>query len=412
MPHRIKFSFAILLGCTLISILGCIASSKNVFFITQDQVGAKQGLFLLRVRIKDNSGALKHGAPPDLVVQKQVERRQDDDIRIFLKSPKGASQYLWREEDGADYFDQYYYLSAMPGRYFLKYLSIQVGAANEMVYKGTQTNYFYLNVPLYACADLTGDDMVPFGTLNIEVNSKNANESALKTTYSYTMRFDESSEQTATIIDDFKNKFPSLWGKYSARQEIGRPFFGFYSNFSKYLDASNKKGIRWHKHYSNTGHIYRDSSSFSLEGKHSDKTLFAYATMKDPLSLPSTYQVHYQMRWIEGMMDATYGFLIKQDEKNSYFFCATAAGMPDVWVKKDGQWLSGIKIDPPSRFLHSSKEPDDFKIERKDGTFTYRINDEVVTKFKDIIGITDNKIGFFVSGTQKAAVDFITITEK
>ena len=69
----------------------------------------------------------------------------------------------------------------MPGRYFLKYLSIQVGAANEMVYKGTQTNYFYLNVPLYACADLTGDDMVPFGTLNIEVNSKNANESALKT---------------------------------------------------------------------------------------------------------------------------------------------------------------------------------------------------------------------------------------
>ena len=58
MPHRIKFSFAILLGCTLISILGCIASSKNVFFITQDQVGAKQGLFLLRVRIKDNSGGI------------------------------------------------------------------------------------------------------------------------------------------------------------------------------------------------------------------------------------------------------------------------------------------------------------------------------------------------------------------
>jgi len=149
-----------------------------------------------------------------------------------------------------------------------------------------------------------------------------------------------------------------------------------------------------------------------LDGENSDKNKHGYSTMKEALALPNAYAIHYKMRWIAGVKDAVYGFLIRQNEKNFYYFGATAEGTPIVWIKKDGKWIENPKVNRISQFLSSPEQPDNFKIDFKDGIFTYRINDKVASTFKNALGNSRAKIGFFVSGTQKVTVDSIAISER
>lgn len=406
MKHHLRVTICMLVLCAVLFLSGCGVS--KVSFLTKDNMEKDMGLIMLRLRIKDPTGILPQKRSfPKFVLQKEGEVGQED--RIRLRVFDGDTKTVWKKEKGIYYFDQCYFLVGRPGRYFIKRLYFDLGSSSHYLAHGLRTKISkWLNVPLYIALDLKNDGLVFIETIDFTLNSVQAIKGGGKS-FNYTLSFDDSPEQKAEILKRFQARYPLLSKKYTDHRITGSPFFGFYSSFS--MDI--RRDLTIPELYIETCVIrigWAGKRVLVLDGKNPDKNKCGYSTMEEMLALPNTYTIHYQMRWIEGTKDATYGFQIRQNEKNIYYFGATAAGTPIVWIKKDGQWLENPKVNRISQFLSSSEQADDFKIDFKDGEFTYRINDEVASTFKDVLGNTKAKIGFFVSGTQEVVVDSIAIT--
>jgi hypothetical protein len=341
-----------------------------------------------------------------LIVQKDGERDTNDKAWIFLDTYKNS---ISQKEDGTFYFDQYYYIAAKPGRYFINYLNLKL---DTVQLSGTYSETNYLNVPLNAVVDLKKNGLASIGLIDFELNSIQEYKDGfrLRHLYNYTISVDDSQDQTAHILSHFQENYPISSQKFTDQQTIEKAFFGVYVNFNRYASSSTQQFSRWNKYYSKTCEITaRSRRALLMDSQEPKKTKFSYATMKDSLTLPNSYTLNYEMRWYEGMKDAAYGFTIVQNDKNQYFFGATAAGTPIVWIKKEGRWLPDPATKKVSRFFSSPKQADNFKIEYKDRVFTYRINDEVAATMKDQLGNHKTKVGFFVTGTQKVKVDFFTV---
>jgi len=410
-----RFAAGVFVLCAVLFLSGC--ASPILSFLARDNLEKDQGLIMVRVRIKDHTGALVYhhrslgilaSSTPSLIVQKEGERDTNDEAWIFLDKKK---YYFSKEEDGTFYFDQYYYIAAGSGRYFINYLNLHLDERVDAVYGGgTRTTSTYLNVPLYAVVDLKNNGLASVGLIDFELNSIHTDKHTQRLSFNYTMRLDDSQDQTAHILSHFRTNYPISSQKFTDQQPIETAFFGVYVNFNKYVSSSSQHFSRWNEHYSKICKITANSKdALLMDSQEPKKTGFSYATIQDSLALPNSYAINYQMRWYDGMKDAAYGFNIVQNDKNQYFFGATAAGTPTVWIKKDGQWLADPETNKVSRFLSSPKQADDFKIEYKEGVFTYRINDEVAATVKDLLSNNKTKVGFFVAGTQKVKVDFVTI---
>jgi hypothetical protein len=410
MKYHLKASLCTFVVCVMLFLSGC--STGIISFLAKDSMEQDRGLIMLRLRIKDPTGTLWSTSMrffPEFILQQEGHVDQD---RVRLEAFDGDEKIVWKKEKDTYYFDQYYFLVGRPGRYFIKSLYFDLGSTTQQMGRMQTTTHNWFSAPLYIAADLKNEGLVLLGTIDFELNSVQANKISSKS-FNYTLRFDDSSEQQAEVFKHFLARYPVLSKKYEGHQITGRPLFGFYTNFNQYLLPGSDESKRWPGLSSETCVISSRSEgkmALVLDGKNPDKNKPGYSTMKDALALPNAYTIQYQMRWIGGMNDAVYGFQIRQNEKNTYYFGVTAAGTPVVWIKKDGQWLESPPVNRISKFLSSKDQPDDFKIDFKGGEFTYRINDETACTFKDVLGTVDAKIGFFVSGTQKAAVDSIAVS--
>ncbi len=411
MKKHLRVTLSMLGLCAVLFLSGCTAS--KISFLAKDNMEKDRGLIMLRLRIKDTTGSLRsHKTPyfPKFVLQREGETDQEDWIRLEVFD--GDEKTVWKKEKGIYYFDQYYFLAGKPGRYFIKYLYFNFGGYTRQVGYRQERTSNWLNIPLYTALDLKNDGLVSLGMIDFELNSVQATKGRGKS-YNYTLRFDDSQGQRDRIFKRFQASYPLLSKKYMDHRIAGRPFFGFYANFNRHLHPASDESRRWHRLYGEKCRIVirrEGKRALVLEGRYSDANKHGYSTMKEVLALPNAYTIHYKMRWIEGVKDAVYGFLIRQNAKNFYYFGATAAGTPIVWIKKEGKWIESPKVNRISQFLSSPEQPDDFKIDFKDGVFTYRINDRVASTFKDVLGNSRAKIGFFVSGTQKVTVDSIAIS--
>lgn len=414
MKHSSRFFAGSLILCTVLFLFGCAPS--KVSFLAKDNLAQDQGLIMARVRIKDHTGALVgthrrlglyNLCVPRLVLQKAGERETNDETSIYLPDYENT---MSKQKDGTYYFDQYYFITAKPGRYFINYLHLDLGREA----RGTTTITNYLNVPLYAVVDVKSNGVASVGMIDFELNSTQPiKDYSGRSSYNYNVRVDDSAEQSVNIMSHFRTNYPHSSQKFSTQQPIEKSFFGVYVNFKKYVSASTQHFSRWNKQNNKVCTITDKSKRvLRLESREPKKTTFRYATMKDSLNLPNDYALNYQMRWREGAKDAPYGFIIAQDDKNQLLFGATAAGVPTVWVQKEGRWLANPKTHKVSHFLGSPKQADDYKLAYKNGEFTFRVNNEVAATIKDVLGNKKTKVGFFIAGSQKVEADFISIVEK
>ena len=141
-----RFAAGVFVLCAVVFLSGCAANMAS--FLAQDDLQKDQGLIMIRVRIKDHTGALvyKHrslgflaSSLPSLIVQKDGERDTNDKAWIFLDTYKNS---ISQKEDGTFYFDQYYYIAAKPGRYFINYLNLKL---DTVQLSGTYSEPNYLN---------------------------------------------------------------------------------------------------------------------------------------------------------------------------------------------------------------------------------------------------------------------------
>jgi len=413
MKHHLRVTVGMLGLCAVMFLSGC--GVGMISFLTKDNMEKDRGLIMLRLRAKDPTEVLRIGGAPRFILQKQRDNDQEDWIRLEICD--GDKRAVWKKEKDTYYFDQYYYLQGKPGRYFIKYLHFDLGTSRSPGYKSTIVTYNWLNVPLNTAFDIKNNGLVFIGTIDFELNSvKRRNNRYNPFDYAslnYTWRINDSQEQKDNIFKHFKARYPLLSTRYTKDQITGRPFYGFYSNFNRKVPSSSDESKRWLELKSETCNIgirKEKKRALVLDGKNSDKNKHGYSTMTGKVSLPNTYNIHYKVRWLAGINDGAYGFQIRQNTKNIYYFAATAEGMPIVWIKKDGQWFEKPKTNRVSSFLSSPEQADDFRIEFKNGWFTYKINNEVASTFKDVLGNARAKIGFFVSGTQKVAVDSIAVS--
>lgn len=388
----------------LLFLSGC--GTANVSFLTRDNLEKDQSIILFRLKCKDPTWSLGSYGAPDLILH--LEGEDGKEYRKWLHAQTGDKRVVWKKENAVYYIDQYYYLTVNPGRYFIKYISFSLGSSTERVYQGTKTYYYSLDVPLNIAMDVNQGEFISLGAIDFQTTDVEANKRTHSYSFDYTIKIDDTPAQMEMIENHFQTRFPQLGQMYSNDRMANRPYYGLYSNF-----ANQSEVDRWPALSTKNCKISirkEGKLALILDGRYTDKIKHGYSSMKEPLILPNNYTINYKMRWLDGMNDAVYGLLIWQDEKNIYYVGATAQGIPTVWIKKDGQWKGQPQINKPSKFMSSATQPDDFLLEFNNGEITYKLNNEVVSSFKAVLGNNKSKVGFFVSGTQKVAVDSIMIT--